>query len=230
MRNLATNSKGLPSSLRVIGSAALALALVLATGAADARGRRGGGPGGPGPGGPGPGGPGMEHGMGHGQRILAQLDLTDAQKTGVSALRAEHQTQMKALHEQMRQLHESMRSLVERDDATVEEVEAIEAQMDELHRVIRTERRAFRGQAFDLLTPEQKAQVPNAWRLGVGPGPGMGPGMHRGWGGRGKGFDQDGKGFGKGGPGCRGPRGWGQGDGPGWAPPDAPADDDVDDE
>ncbi len=71
---------------------------------------------------------------------------------------------------------------------------------------MRTERRAFRMAAYDLLTPEQKAQVPTAWRLAIGPGPGMG--MGKGWHGGGKGWH--GKGQGRGGGPCWGP------------PPDAP--------
>lgn len=188
------------------GVAGLALALMVTT--VDARGR--------GPAADGKAGWGR--GDFRGGRLLAQLNLTEEQQAALKALRDQRMETKKALRAEAQQAFEDLRALAQRDDATVEEVEAIEARLDDIHRRMRTERRAFRLEAYDLLTPEQKAQVPTAWRLAIGPGPGMGmgPGGGKGWhGGRGWGW-------GKGGPGMGGGPGWGGGPCWGGPPPDAP--------
>jgi Spy/CpxP family protein refolding chaperone len=175
-------------TMTILGGAVLALALVATT--ADARGR---------------GKMGDKDGRFEGRsgRLLATLDLSAEQQAALKAVKEERRETKQALHEQMMRAHEELRALAERDDATVEEVEAIEARLDDLHRQMRTERRAFRLEAYELLTPEQKAQVPTAWRLAIGPGPGMGPG--KAWKGKGKGWHSRGFGPGPGmGPGsCR---------------------------
>jgi len=177
-----------PKAVTMLGGAVLALALVVTTAEARGRGKMGSRD-------------GWGHDGGRGQRLLASLDLSDEQTAALQALREERRQTKQALHAQAQQAFEDLRALAQRADATVEEVEAIEARLDDVHRQMRTERRAFRMQAYELLTAEQKARVPTAWRLGIGPGPGMGKGGRHGFGHGGRGM---GPGMGPAGCGCAG--------------------------
>ena len=143
--------------------------------------------------------------------VLKSLDLSADQQKAVDALRDQHRDVLKSLKANVKAAHEALRALAERDDATIADAEAAELAMFQAHQAVQAERRAHRAAILEILTPEQRAKVPNGWRLGLDRGPGMGPGM-------GHGMRHGMKG--------RGGGGWGMGHGgpPDMAPPDVDED------
>lgn len=107
-------------------------------------------------GGHGPRGP---HGPGGEDRLFDRLNLSDAQKQQIKALRDKQRTDAEQYHEQLRSTHEQMRALVEAaafDETAVRALAAQEAQIaTELHVV-----EARTGNAiFNTLTAEQKTKL-----------------------------------------------------------------------
>ena len=159
-----TTSSSMKQNLkRVLAGAGLAIALPMAAFAQPA-------PGADGPGAMPPaqhrfhGGPGMyeggrHHGRGHGMAFLRGIQLTDAQKDKVFAIRHALAPQMYEKFKIVRKSHEELRGAA--TSATFDEARAkaaidagARAKADIAFMKLRAER-----EVFSLLSPEQKAQV-----------------------------------------------------------------------
>jgi len=144
----------------------------------------------PGPMGMGPGHPmGMGPGAacaGHGNP-MAQLNLTDAQKTAMKAVRDRHQAALEAKGTAARAAHDAVRTAMA--DAAVDDaqIKTLHAKAAEAAADAMLERRAMMRECEALLTPEQKA----VWAKARPQGGGMRGPMH----GRGPGMKQGGCGF-----------------------------------
>lgn len=190
-------------TLLIVSVAALSVALLASVALAQGRRGRGQGP------------PGDADGCRGPACMIEELGLSEDQVAAIEALREAHQEQLQALQAERQAVMEEMRALAENESATIEDVEFVEDKLVMAQRAIRSERRFFRAQVYDLLTPEQQAQVPNAWRLGLDRPHGrrghgnrhgrMGRGGGRGWQGGDQAFDGGGRGRGRHG------RGYGQG-------------------
>lgn len=128
-------------------TAGVALAALLVTGVAFAQGPRGGGPfGGRG----GPGGPGL---------AIRELNLTDAQREQVRAIRERSQEQTRAVHQQLAQLLQKQRDAVEKipvDEALITSAtqDLVQAQVD-----VAIQDARLNAEIWAVLTPEQQAQA-----------------------------------------------------------------------
>lgn len=101
----------------------------------------------------GPGGPRFE---GHFARIL---NLTDAQKTQIKALREQAQTAAKPYHEQIKPLREQLQKLIEAPAFDEAAARALDQQMMQAQIEIHVIHAKTEAAIFQLLTPEQKAKL-----------------------------------------------------------------------
>jgi len=174
---------------RVFASSAVALAALLVSSAAYAQG---------GPGRRGRGG----HGMGHGPRVMQQLDLSEDQQAQIQQLRREAREESSAAREDLQQLRGELQQLWQADQPDASAILAKQGQMDALRSVVRARRTELRMDIQGILTAEQRARMAEvrAERRAGGGGEGR---MGR----RGRGRGHGGPGMGGPGMGARGMRG-----------------------
>lgn len=87
---------------------------------------------------------------------MAQLNLTDAQKTQIKAIRARYEPQMKAERDRLRPQMEAGRAARGRGDSSAAAADRanVRAQMEPMRRIQEQERAEIRG----ILTPDQQAK------------------------------------------------------------------------
>lgn len=127
---------------------------------------------------------------GNGQRVrgkrgdmLQQLNLTDAQKKQMAAIRQKYQGQMQALRKDMRSAHDKLGQLMA-SSASDNEIRAQYQKVEGMKQKLSALRFESMLEMRKVMTPEQRAQFQkmmqarhDRFRNGPGNGPGMGPGM-----------------------------------------------------
>jgi Spy/CpxP family protein refolding chaperone len=150
------------------------------------------------------------------QRGPAALDLSDAQKDQLAAMRLENRKEAMLRRGEMASLQAQLQAEFLNDEVNESKVRSLSKQISDLRAGGAEARLEHRLAMLKLLTPEQKEKI-KEMRLNA-PGRGMrgGPGFHEGRGGRG---GRGGPGFheGRGGRGGRGGPGFGGGPGRGAA-------------
>jgi Spy/CpxP family protein refolding chaperone len=127
---------------RGAGAAALALAFVLAGGAALA------------------GGHGGKGRFGHGIRAaMATLDLSDAQKDKVKAIFASHKDGAVAFHAQAKGNRDALKAVTSAANPDPAVVGAAFLKVRADHQAARARMKAVRGEIDGVLTPEQRAKL-----------------------------------------------------------------------
>lgn len=93
-----------------------------------------------------------------GGRMFRHLDLTDAQKEQMKAIRQASRETTKGLRENMRNVRKQLSELG--TDGTFDQaaVETLAAQQADIQKQLIVERQKVKAQTFALLTPEQKAK------------------------------------------------------------------------
>ncbi len=96
------------------------------------------------------------HGMG---RMFRQLDLTDAQKEQMKAIRQASRENTKSLRDQMRQNRQQLDQLTESGTFDQAAVTAIAQQQGQLHAQMIVEKQRVKTQMYNVLTAEQKTKL-----------------------------------------------------------------------
>lgn len=100
------------------------------------------------------------HGQRAGQRAdraFAKLNLTDAQKAQMKALREQFRTENAPLFAQLRQARTDLK--VARDANDTARVESLRGSLQSLKTQFKAAKKAHREQLLTILTPEQRAQL-----------------------------------------------------------------------
>jgi protein CpxP len=136
-------------TIKFVGAAALALGLAGAGMAADEGRGFGEGPGGR---------RGMHGGHGFG-RGFRELNLTDAQKEQLKAMREQQREAMKPVMEQQRALRDQIRQALESANPDATRIGQLEIQAHRLRQQMKAEHEKAHAAFLNILTPEQKAQL-----------------------------------------------------------------------
>jgi Spy/CpxP family protein refolding chaperone len=118
------------------------------------------------------------------RRVLAALNLTDAQKTQVKALAEAQREEMQGLKEQARKADEALRQLVFADAPDQGAIASAKAEVSTAQQALLDARTANELKISQVLTPAQRAELRKMQgRMGGGRGRGpgrggMGMGMH----------------------------------------------------
>lgn len=105
------------------------------------------------------GSPGEPRGGNPEHRLFEQLDLTDAQKEQIRAIREKERADSKPFIEQLGQLHQSMGELVFSDTFNESAVKSIIAQQGQVNASLGFIRAKAQFDVYQVLTPEQKAKL-----------------------------------------------------------------------
>lgn len=103
--------------------------------------------------------PGEPRGGNPEHRLFEQLDLTDAQKEQIRAIREKERADSKPFIEQLGQLHQSMGELVFSDTFNESAVKSIIAQQGQVNASLGLIRAKAQFDVYQVLTPEQKAKL-----------------------------------------------------------------------
>lgn len=156
-------------------------------------------------------GQGMKRGMGFGPRIMAELDLTEAQQAAISNLRAQAQAERASKRDQMQGMRTELQELWQAEQPDADAILAKQSEMDALRDGGRNSRHALKQAIQEVLTPEQREQIAEHRSSRQGEGRRGRRGGGRGQGGPGGPGQMDGMGPHGGGPGMRGGHGRGGG-------------------
>jgi Spy/CpxP family protein refolding chaperone len=107
--------------------------------------------------------PPMHHGMGMGMEgnmrlLAAKLNLTDDQKTQMSAIHEKERPTMKPLHQQEHQIDMQLRQYVE-GNFDQAKVAALAAQKAQIQAAITVQETRIHNELYQLLNADQKAQL-----------------------------------------------------------------------
>lgn len=92
-----------------------------------------------------------------GDRAFAKLNLTDAQKAQMQALREQFREQNAPLFEQLRQARTDLKTAREANDTA--RLESLRGSLQSLQTQFKAAKKAHREQLLTILTPEQRAQL-----------------------------------------------------------------------
>jgi len=90
------------------------------------------------------------------RRAFAQLDLTEAQRISIRAIRERDADGFRSLHNQLREKGREYRRM---RDANDPQAETVKAEITELREVARNRREAMRSEVRSLLTPGQRQRL-----------------------------------------------------------------------
>lgn len=90
------------------------------------------------------------------RRAFAQLDLTEAQRNSISAIRERDSDGFRSLHNELREKGRLYRQLRQANDP---QAESVKAEIKQLRTVARTRREASRSEVRSLLTSSQRQQL-----------------------------------------------------------------------
>jgi Spy/CpxP family protein refolding chaperone len=96
------------------------------------------------------------HRHGHYGHLLRGMQLTADQQTKIAALRSQHRTEARGLHQQMGTARATLRAAKAGTDATA--VETARTQMRAVHAQFATMRSQWLSETRAVLTPEQQSQ------------------------------------------------------------------------
>jgi len=94
-----------------------------------------------------------------GNRMFRHLELTDAQKVQIKAIRDASRESTKGLRDNMHETRKQLRELGTDGVFDQGAVEVLAAQQADIHKQMIIERQRAKSQIFALLTPEQKAKL-----------------------------------------------------------------------
>jgi protein CpxP len=137
---------------KLLGAAALSVFGLAAVGMAADEGR-----------GPGAEGRGFGRHGGHGRHgfggMFRDLNLTEAQKSQLKAMREQQREALKPVMEQQRALREQIREALESANPDATRIGQLEIQAHRLREQMKAEHEKSREAFLGILTPEQKAQL-----------------------------------------------------------------------
>lgn len=94
-----------------------------------------------------------------GNRLFRHLELTDAQKEQMKAIREASRETTKGLRDSLREGRKQLREMGTNGVFDQGAVELVAAQQAEIHKQLIIERQKVKSQMFALLTPEQKTKL-----------------------------------------------------------------------
>jgi Spy/CpxP family protein refolding chaperone len=105
-----------------------------------------------------PGGGMRAHRMNR-QRFMAGLNLTDAQKTQIKALREQHQAAIKVKAQTAMEARKAMRAALVKPETDTATLKALHDKVAATQFDMLLERRSLHQEILPLLTPDQRAQI-----------------------------------------------------------------------